>query len=138
MRLSLESGANFQREGQGKPSQKGSAKPGQDREGLLGPRGGCAILVWRVAGVDPPFKDGSPYQPGSDSLPLQNRCGCPLLALLEHPIGAYSYEDSPLLPPPERFWSTRAPFWVDQNVVLVVQKVVLVDQNDILVRSSSH
>ena len=59
MRLSLESGANFKRDGQGKPSQKGPAKPGQDREGLLGPTGGSAIRVWRAAGVHPPFKDGS-------------------------------------------------------------------------------
>ena len=35
--LSLKSGANFQREGQAKPGQKGLTKRGQAREGLLGP-----------------------------------------------------------------------------------------------------
>ena len=29
----------------------------------------------------------------------------------EHPIGAYSYEESPHLPPLEGFWLTRTAFW---------------------------
>ena len=59
--LSFESGANFQREGQAKPSQKDLAKPGQAMEGLLGPTGEVSTSgFWPPEAFTPPLRMGPP------------------------------------------------------------------------------
>ena len=91
--------AHFQRLGQARPGQKGLAKPGQAREGLLGPTGGQTRNAARGSGLGRgltrPLRMGPPRPLGSD--------GRSFLQMGVSPFGAatraYSYEESPLLAP---------------------------------------